>query len=79
MLGAKQMRVLLNLYTSTSAESDQSETHLDAAKLALLPAFCDQSELAACKDTSKSAKPLPGIVHGSRGLGRLAESVGIAL
>ena len=34
MLGAKQMRVLLNLYSSTSAESDQSETQLDAARLA---------------------------------------------
>ena len=66
----KRLRVLLNLFSSTSAESDQSETRLNAARLATAAQFLHgmRSELAACKDTSKSAKPLSGIIHGYRGL-----------
>ena len=58
MLGAKQMRVLLNLYTSTSAESDQSETRLDAARKHCSPALpCDvKSELAAFVKTLAKAQ-----------------------
>ena len=57
MLGAKQMRVLLNLYTSTSAESDQSETIMEASQTSTAAQFLlayMRSELAACKTLAKA-------------------------